>query len=232
MSRKSRFSLVVTLLIASLAMASPYNSLTLLASAFARGAAAVNRTSPATASSSDAATKTRVAENYAKLPLHFEPLPAGAGFISRGLRYGLWLTADGATLALKNDAARTTVQMQMLGANPQQRPAGVGPQAAVSNYYFGSDPAKWHTGVVRFAQVKYDQVYPGVDPVFYGNQRQLEYDFIVAPGADPNQIKLSFTDADAMKLDDNGDLLFVTKGGELRQHRPVIYQEANGARRK
>jgi hypothetical protein len=143
-----------------------------------------------------------------------------------------FLADDGATLALKNDAARTTVRMQLLNANPQQRPVGDKPQTAFSNYYFGSDPEKWRTGVVRVAEVKYEQVYPGVDLVFYGNQRQLEYDFIVAPGADPHQIRLVFTGADVMKLDDNGDLLLATKGGELRQHHPVIYQEADGARQR
>ncbi|HMX27094.1 MAG TPA: hypothetical protein PKC13_15950, partial [Blastocatellia bacterium] len=178
-------SLFVTLLVIA-GLALPFQSLTRLSSALARAAGKA----PVAAPTPEAANA-RAAETFGKLPLHFEPLPNDGGFVSRGLRYNLFLDSGGAKLALKNDAGRTTVRMQLAGAVVQQ-PVGVGRQAAVSNYYFGSDPEKWRTGVRRFARIKYSQVYPGVDLVFYGNQRQLEYDFIVAPGADPHQIKLSF----------------------------------------
>jgi hypothetical protein len=88
MSRKSRFSLVVALLIASLTLASPFTSLSLISAALARGAASIHNRPPAT-TTPEAATKARIAENYGKLPLHFEPQATGHGFVSRGLCYNL-----------------------------------------------------------------------------------------------------------------------------------------------
>ena len=81
-----------------------------------------------------------------------------------------------------------------------------------------------------YAQVKYESVYPGVDLVYYGNQRQLEYDFVVAPGADPNQIKLSFAGADGMRVDAaSGDLVLKVGDDEVRFHKPAVYQPAVAA---
>jgi len=99
-----------------------------------------------------------------------------------------------------------------------------------SNYFIGNDPKKWRTNVPNYAKVKYENVYPGVDLVYYGNQRQLEYDFVVQPGADPKPIKLGFTgdvkrkQAAALRVDGNGDLVVGTNGGEVIFHKPLVYQ--------
>src|SRR5262249_36107158 len=101
------------------------------------------------------------------------------------------------------------------------------------------DPAKWRTNIPTFARVEYDDVYPGIDLVWYGSQRQLEYDFVVSPGADPSAIRLHFTGTDRMELDAAGDLLLhvgapggVSPGGTLRQHKPLVYQDVNGSRQE
>src|SRR5262249_25691982 len=104
--------------------------------------------------------------------------------------------------------------------------------AAKSNYFIGNDPKKWHTNVSNYAKVKYEAVYPGVDVVYYGNQRRLEYDFVVAPGVDPGSIKLSFGGAKRIEIDAEGNLVLSTQGGQIKQHRPIIYQEAEGERRE
>jgi hypothetical protein len=132
------------------------------------------------------------------------------------------------TTATKRVSA--TVQIKLAGANKKARISGDAPLRGKSNYMIGADPKKWQTDVPTYARVKYEGVYPGVDAIFYGNQRQLEYDFIVAPGADPQVIRLDFAGAKSVRLDENGELVLVTAAGEVRQHRPVIYQEINGAR--
>lgn len=233
MSRKSRFSLVASLLIASLTLASPFTSLSLISAALARGAASIHNRPPAT-TTPEAATKARVAENYGKLPLSFEANQGQFGkqarFVSRGGGYSLALAPASASLFLRTADSHAIVQMQPLNADPNPTITGVDKLPGVSNYFRGNDPAKWRTDVPHFAKVKYDQVYPGIDLVYYGNQRQLEYDFVVAPGVDPNKIKLGFIGADEIKLADNGDLVLMAKGSELRQHKPVIYQEVDGQR--
>lgn len=78
--------------------------------------------------------------------------------------------------------------MKLVGANGQPQVSGLDKQPGISNYFLGNDPKKWRTNVAQYGKVKYQAVYPGVDLVYYGNQRQLEYDFIVAPHADPQQI--------------------------------------------
>ncbi|MEP7342642.1 MAG: SBBP repeat-containing protein [Acidobacteriota bacterium] len=235
MSRKSRITLFATLVVtASLTLAAPFNSLTLLASAFTRNAAAINKPPLASATTPEAAAKARVAENYGKLPLQFEANEGQfnnqARFVSRGHGYNLSLTRTSAALSLRSNDGRAVVEMQPLNANPNPTITGVDKLPGVSNYFRGNNPTKWRTNVPHFAKVKYEAVYPGVDLVYYGNQRQLEYDFVVAPGVDPNKIKLGFVGADEIKLADNGDLVLMAKGSELRQHKPVIYQEVNSQR--
>ncbi|MBI1876199.1 MAG: hypothetical protein HYS05_20220, partial [Acidobacteria bacterium] len=107
---------------------------------------------------------------------------------------------------------------------------GEGELPGRTNYFIGNDPTKWRTDIPTFAKVRYHDVYPGIDLVYYGNQQQLEYDFIVAPGADPEQIKLSFDGIDDLRIDDRGDLVLSTAVGEIRQHKPVIYQVVDGTR--
>src|SRR5262249_36508143 len=110
-----------------------------------------------------------------------------------------------------------TVHMQIVGANPAATVAGVDPLVTKGNYFLGNDPNHWHTNVPTFGRVEYHDVYPGIDLAYYSSQHsvvssqhsggQLEYDFIVAPGADPTQIRLSFAGADNVAIDPAGDLV-------------------------
>jgi hypothetical protein len=119
------------------------------------------------------------------------------------------------------------VQMRLVGGNAKGRIVGLNELPGRSNYFIGNDPKKWRTDVPSYARVKYEGVYPGVDLVYYGNQRQLEYDFVVAPGADPNQIKLSFAGAEAIRVDAaSGDLVLKAGDDELRFRKPAVYQPA------
>lgn len=126
----------------------------------------------------------------------------------------------------------TTVRMSLVGANEKAKVVSAERQLGTVNYFIGNDPGKWQTGVPTYGIVEYQDVYSGVDLVYHGRQRQLEYDFIVKPGADPNQIRLGFGNSNNIRIDEFGDLVLTTKGGEVRQHKPVVWQEVNGARQE
>ncbi len=178
----------------------------------------------------------RVAEKLGQMPMTFEQnlgqTDDRVKFTARGKGYQLFLTPTEARLALSQGKNKRplTLQMQLVGGNPNPAVTGLEQTGTVSNYYLGNDSAKFRTGVPHFAKVKYPQVYPGIDAVYYGQGRMLEYDFVVAPGADPRVIQMAFKGARRLSLDDNGDLVIQTKGGELRHHKPVVYQEVAGAR--
>ncbi len=131
------------------------------------------------------------------------------------------------------------VRMQVLGGNAAAPGSGVDRLPGVVSYFLGNDPSQWHTGITTYGRVTYDNVYPGIDLVWYGSHNQLEYDFVVAPGADPSAIRLSFTGAERVEIDAQGDLVLhlggpggVSPGSTLRQHAPVVYQEAGGQRQE
>jgi len=105
--------------------------------------------------------------------------------------------------------------MQLAGASTVTRPLGEEQLPGVANYFIGSDPAGWHTNIPTFAKVRYAGVYPGIDLVYYGNQRQLEYDFAVAPGASPGVIRLELSGAKQLHVAANGDLVFMLGNGTL-----------------
>ena len=184
-----------------------------------------------------------LAPTFGKLPLGFEAnqgqTDRAVKFLLRGRGYALFLTADEA--ALTNDIQRTTdsvLRMRLVGANASLAVTGADELPGRSNYLIGNDPQKWRTNVPNYAKVKYQNVYPGVDLVYYGNQRgQLEYDFVVAPGADERAIKLQvgagFVPARdgqprgvPLRIAANGDLVVKTGEGEVRFHKPVVYQPA------
>ena len=193
-------------------------------------------------------TRERVAENYGKIPMSFEAnegqADARVKFIARGSGYNLYLMPTEAVLILGEGAAvpagrpdrepttagLSALRMKLLGANEDTEVSGLGPQPASVNYLIGDDPREWRTDVPTYRQVQYKDVYRGVDLVYYGAQRQLEYDFVVEPGADPNQIRLRFEGAKTVRIDETGDLLLTTEGGEVRQRKPVVYQDAPGGR--
>ncbi len=125
------------------------------------------------------------------------------------------------------------LRMKLEGANPRPAVSGQNELEGKVNYFVGSDPAKWRTEIPTFGRVRYEELYQGVGMVYYGNQRQLEYDFVVAPGADYKQIALKFEGADGMALEaGTGDLLLRVGDETVRQQRPVVYQEVNGERQE
>lgn len=186
----------------------------------------------------------RAAQSYGQLPLSFEPnrgqADARVGFVARNSAYSLYLTADEITFALrdttkkeglKEEAGRSDVlRIKLLGANGEPRGTGLEELAGKSNYLFGRDPSRWRTNVPNYGRVRYEGVYPGVDVVYYGTQRQLEYDFNVAPGADAGLIRMRVEGAREVRIDANGDLVLPTAAGEVRQRAPYAYQEIGGVR--
>lgn len=122
------------------------------------------------------------------------------------------------------------LRMKLVGANPKAKVTGLDELPGKSNYFLGNDPKKWRTNVSTYAKVKYKGVYPGIDLVYYGNQRQLEYDFVVSPGANPKAITLEIDGAvraqglAPLRVDGGGDLVIGTEAGEIRLHKPVVYQ--------
>jgi Tol biopolymer transport system component len=179
---------------------------------------------------------------FGAVPLGFEANRGQSApvvkFLSRGNGYALFLTPSEIVLALgdaRSDPGSTAngvavLRMSLLGSNPTPRLAALDALPGSVNYLRGNDPAGWRTAIPMFARVMYEQVYPGIDMVLYGNQRHLEYDFVVAPGAEPTRIGLSFAGADDLTLSSNGDLVISTAAGDVWQPRPVVYQEVEGVR--
>lgn len=183
----------------------------------------------------------KIQQDYQKLPLAFEPnvgqSAAPVKFVARGDGYALFLTADEAVLDLRQRRAtpgqpslHSVVRMKVVGANPAAHVSGAAPLPGKSNYFNGRDQRGWRTDIPNFGRVNYGEIYPGIELTYYGQQRQLEYDFTVAPGADPRQIALAFDGIERLTLAANGDLLLQTAAGELRQHAPLLYQETASGR--
>jgi uncharacterized repeat protein (TIGR01451 family) len=179
----------------------------------------------------------RVQARLGQLPLSFEANQGQADpqvkFLARGGGYDLFLTGNEAVLKLQaghakdnrqNPGTAAVVWMRLSGANPIPRISATDELAGKSNYLIGNDPSKWHRNVPHFARIRYQDVYPGVDLVYYGRQGQLEYDFEVRAGTDPKVVQLSFEGQDKLVLDRHGDLLVSTRAGDARLHAPVIYQ--------
>ncbi len=124
------------------------------------------------------------------------------------------------------------VGMHVVGGDPRPQVTGSGRLAGTTNYLNGADKRDWHTDVPSFARVRYAGVYPGVDMVYRGSQRELEYDFIVAPGIDPDKIALGFRGSERLSTTRGSDLLIHADGGAIRQRRPVVYQGEGSARRR
>jgi Beta-propeller repeat len=202
----------------------------------------------------------RVVEAYGRIPLHFElnqgQTDGQVKFLSRGGRSTLFLTPNEAVLLLaspqsaQQNVSRSSsassaapvveaghsrsivLRVKLLGAKPNPVVTGVEELPGKVNYFIGNDPKKWRTDVPIYAKARYADVYPGVDLIYYGSPGQLEYDFIVAPRADPRTIALSVEGAEKLEVDVRGDLVLWVAGGAIRQRRPLIYQEVNGVRRE
>lgn len=163
------------------------------------------------------------------LPLRFEANQgqwnAEVRYAARSVGGALFLTDRGA--ALKAGSRR--VDLALLGSNPKPPIEGIDPLALRTNYFVGHRD-QWRQGVANVAKVAYRSVYPGIDILYYGNQNQLEYDFVLQPGADPSAIRLQFQGADGVRLTPEGDLAIKAGGAQFLQKRPVIYQrDANSA---
>ena len=210
---------------------------------------------PDTASHNETGAHAKLGEIYGKLPLSFErnqgQVDGKVKFLSRGSGYTMFLTATEAVLSLRVQSPKSkdrrsaptllgqspcdksaVLRMKLVGGNPAPEVTGLEELRGKSNYFIGSDAGKWRTNVATYAKVKYREVYPGIDLVYYGNQRKLEYDWIVSPGADPSVIKFAVEGARSTKVVSNGDLVLATGGRDVRLHKPVIYQETDGVRRE
>jgi uncharacterized repeat protein (TIGR01451 family) len=136
----------------------------------------------------------------------------------------------GASGGQSSSRSAAVLNMRVVGANPAASVTALDRQPNTSNYFIGNDHSKWRTNVANFGKVRYAGVYRGIDLIYYGNQRQLEYDFVVAAGADPSLIGLGFgggtegAEKLPSSIDDNGDLVAQLDGGDVRFHKPVIYQ--------
>lgn len=188
------------------------------------------------------------------VPIHFEEnvgqTDSSVRFIARGAGYTIFLTPQEAVFLLstiektprnphdrhkprlfKPSAQALAVRMKLLGANASPEISGTGKLPGVSNYFFGKNKDRWHTHVANYASAAYSGVYPGIDMLYYGNQRQLEYDFVVQAGADPSAIKFAFSGVNETSLSPTGDLQMKNGLRTLVLHSPSIYQLENGIRK-
>lgn len=195
----------------------------------------------------DAVTKARVLEAYTKMPLSFEAnlgqTDKQVNFLARGKGYSVFLTPTEVVLTLRQTqgepaatqpsglSQKSVVRLQLVGSNPTAQVKSLKQLPGKSNYLIGKDSSKWHTDVAHYAKVQYQAVYPGIDLVYYGNQGQLEYDFVVAPGATPQNIKFRVVGKSRLEIDKQGNLLLHTQKGVIRQHRPIVYQLINGQKK-
>jgi photosystem II stability/assembly factor-like uncharacterized protein len=227
--------------------------LTTFANRFEQSASSTPSVSESNLSEADEPSRTEIARRYGELPLSFEANEGQSDqrvkFLSRGPGYKLFLTATGAVLGLRNPSEREkdveapgsiaqprktknyTLQLQMIGANPGAQVAGQDEMPGKVNYFLGNDPDKWRLNIPTYRKVRYEEVYPGIDLIFYGNQRDLEFDFAVAPGANPRAIRLRFDGADRMSLDATGDLVLSIGDRRIKLHKPVLYQPSGNGER-
>lgn len=209
-------------------------------------------------SANNSAQETRVQADYGKLPLTFEAnrgqTSSEVKFLARGMGYTAYLTAGAIVLSLRHNQTapvqeastvpvmkqpapnqfeplNTTLQFNLVGATKNPIVIGEDQQPGRVNYFIGKDPAKWHTNVPTYAKVRYKNVYPGIDLVYYGNHRQLEYDFEIQPNANPRQIEFAIQGASQIEVDGNGDLVLTTGTGDaLHFQSPLVFQVSNGQR--
>jgi hypothetical protein len=212
---------------------------------------------PAAASQAD---RSHDLKNYNELPLSFEPNQGQSDpqvdFLTHAGGATVFLTptaavfsitqppsvaasarrdfagVEGKTPVRSSEQVGVALYMDIVGANPAAPAAGLNPLSGSVNYFLGNDPAQWHTHIATYGRVAYRDTYPGIDLVYYGNQQQLEYDFVVSPGSDPSRIALRFAGSDAMAVNAQGDLVLQTAIGEVVQQKPLAYQTGAGGRQE
>ncbi len=175
------------------------------------------------------------ADRLARMQLSFEPnrgqAAPDAEFVARGTGYYVALGSQGSRMLLRSNGGSADVRTTLAGAERGAKFTGEEGLPGHSSYFRGQDQAKWITGLPNYARVRASGVYPGIDVVYYGNQSRLEYDFVVAPGADSGRIRLHFDGVTSLAKDASGDLHLKTAAGELTQHKPEVYQTVKGVRR-
>jgi beta-propeller repeat-containing protein len=218
--------------------------------------------SPPTASKSAHPPQLRIENLTARTPLYFEAnrgqTDPSVGFLSRGSGYNLFLTPGEAVLALKTQLSprlnplttpwkprldritkvnaeerrESVLRMKLVGANSEPEMIGVEELPGKANYFIGNDPKQWDTKIPTYAKVKYNNVYPGIDLIYYGKQAQLEHDFIVQPGANPKSIQFAFEGYENLEKTKDGDLIIKIPDGKIVLKKPRIYQEIKGRKRE
>ena len=167
------------------------------------------------------------------IPMYFEEndgqVHSAIKYFAKGSGYSTYLTQDEVVVALPTDEQ---LHLKMVNATANPNLIGQDQKPGKLRYISGNDPKQWQNDVSTFGKVSYQNVYPGIDAVFYGTNRQLEYDFIVAPGSNPQAIALAFTGAKSVKIDSKGELVLKTRKTEIRQSKPVVYQTINGTRQE
>jgi uncharacterized repeat protein (TIGR01451 family) len=177
-------------------------------------------------------------ELLSNLPLIFEPNRGQANldpsdprarFVAHGSGYSLFLGSEGAfvTLRSKDTGKLESLQMKIAGSNPSPVISPSDRLPGKSHYILGNKPDKWRMNIPQYARVRYDNLYRGINLVFYGNHGRPEFDFLVAPGADPSQPQLEFSGAKLLKISD-GALVVEQNGAHMRLDPPHVYQQIDG----
>jgi hypothetical protein len=217
-----------------------------------RGNTAANPVAAAQAPALSAAQRGRVQASLGALPLAFEANQGQTDpqvkYMARGNGYTVFLTANDTVFALQSSEQAATqvngkphftapsktrtaaIHMHLVDGNGQPQIAAGSQLPGHSNYFIGNDRSQWHSNVAQYARVSYRDVYPGVDMAFYGVQKRLEFDFIVAPGASVAPIRLGVSGAKRIATDDSGNLVLASSAGDVLLHKPVAYQQKDGAR--
>ena len=170
----------------------------------------------------------------ADLPVSFEPNLGQAGgdvrFLARAAQYTLYLTESAAVF--RGNGTGGEVRMEFAGGNRTAKLEALDSLPGISNYFLGSQSSQWRTNIPNYARIAWRNVYPGIDLILYGRERQVEYDWVIAPGADPRRIRVKFSGARGMRLDPSGDVVLAMQDAEIRHLKPVVYQMDGGRRRE
>ncbi len=169
------------------------------------------------------------------LPAWFEPNQGLAApevkYFSRGGGYTLQLRESGAELSLVDGSHAAKVRLELKGGSRTPAIEPLELQRAHTNYLIGNQRNRWKTNVPQYGRVRYRGAYPGIDLVYYGTGGRLEYDFVIAPGADPGRIRIRFNGADSVRLAEDGSLAIALGQRKILQPKPTVYQDTPAGRR-
>ncbi len=176
-------------------------------------------------------------QTVARMPLYFEPnrgqVAGETQWITRAAGANVYITGSEVVFALLPKTPREApskplfthnVHMKLVGASRDAKAEGLEPLGSYSSYFAGKTEKEWFTGIPHYGRVRYKDVYPGIDLVYYGTAQNVEYDFEVSAGADASEIELAFDGVDSVRADDDGNLVINAAGHELRQRRPRVLQ--------